>query len=254
MFLHFPGLARFVIGDNGRLVTCHARPSLSSATIRHLLLDQVLPRLFAHYFSYTVFHAGLVAVDGKGICFLADSGWGKSTITAALGAAGHTILTDDCVNITLGDNRVTGTAAYRGIRLLADSLENFGDSLQTPGETVAEYTSKRRISLASRKNPESLAPEALPLQALFLLTSPQEALHCRAPEMVSVGGASALQALLKNSFCLDVHDQRWQTAHFRRISALAASGLPVFSLRYPRKYQALPAVEKVIMKTLDHLS
>jgi hypothetical protein len=63
----------------------------------------------------------------------------------------------------------------------------------------------------------------------------------------------AIKELLRNSFCLDVHDQQWQKLHFQRISELAASGLPIFSLRYPRKYQALPEVVKAIMKTLDQL-
>lgn len=253
LFLHFPGMARFAIGNNGHLVTCYARPSLSFATIRHLLLDQVLPRLFAHFFSCIVFHASSVAVHGKGICFLADSGWGKSTIAAGLGASGHTILTDDCLNIALHNNRVTGTAAYCGIRLLADSLEKLGGSLKTPGETVAEYTSKKRISLTPQETLGSLDLQTLPLQALFLLTSPQEAKDCQIPEIVPVGGMFAVKAFLKNSFCLDVHDQQWQMANFRRISAIAASGLPIFSLCYPRKYQVLPEVEKAIMKTLDQL-
>lgn len=253
LFLHFPGMARFAIGKNGHLVTCHARPSLTSETIRHLLLDQVLPRLFAHFFSCTVFHASFVSVDGKGICFLADSGWGKSTIAAGLGAAGHTILTDDCLKIDVRNNCVTGTPAYCGIRLLADSIEKYGGSFKTSGQTVAEYTSKKRISLTAWGTSESSGQEALPLQALFLLTSPQEAIDHHTPEIVSVGGMSAMKALLKNSFCLDVHDQQWQVAHFRRISAIAASGLPMYSLRYPRKYQILPEVEKAIMKTLDQL-
>ncbi|MFH0783407.1 MAG: hypothetical protein V2B20_15845 [Pseudomonadota bacterium] len=253
MFLHFPDLACFEIGNNGHLVTCHARPSLPSATIRHLLLDQVLPRLFAHFFSCSVFHASFVVVNGKGICFLADSGWGKSTIAAGLGAAGHTILTDDCLSIAVRNNRVTGIPAYCGIRLFADSLEKFGGSLEGPGETIAEYTSKKRISLAFQETLGPVGLEALPLQALFLLTSPQEAKNCHTPEIVSVGGISAMKELLKNSFCLDVHDQQWQKAHFRRVSALAAGGLPIFSLRYPRKYQTLPVVERTIMKTLDQL-
>ena len=250
VFLHFPGMARFAIDNtrnNGRLVTCHARSGLASATIRHLLLDQVLPRLFAHFFTCTIFHAAFVAVHGKGICFLADSGWGKSTIAAGLGAAGHTILTDDCLNIAVHNNRITGTPAYCGIRLLPDSLDNLGGSLTMPGEAVAEYTSKKRISL------KTSAMQALPIQALFMLTSPQAAKDCKTPEIEPVGGMYAIKELLKNSFCLDVHDQRWQKLHFQRISQLAASGLPIFSLRYPRKYQNLPEVVKAIMKTLDQL-
>ena len=251
LFLHFPEMARFTIRNNGHLVTCHARPSLSLATIRHLLLDQVLPRLFAHFYSSTVFHASFLSVHGKGICFLADSGWGKSTIAAGLGAAGNIILTDDCLGIAVQDNQVIGIPAYYGIRLLPDSIDNLGDSFKFPGEAVAEYTSKKRIPL---KPLQPGTPKALPLQALFLLASPQEGKDCKTPKISLVGGAHAIKVLLKNSFCLDVQDQQWQKDHFMRVSQLAASGLPIFSLCYPRKYQSLPEVVKAIMDTLDQLS
>lgn len=246
-FLHFPDMACFTISNSGHLVTCHAGPSLSLATIRHLLLDQVLPRLFAHFFLDIVFHASFLSVNGKGIRFLADSGWGKSTIAAGLGAAGHTILTDDCLNIALRNQHVIGTPAYYGIRLLPDSIENIGVSLNFPVEAVAEYTSKKRIPL------EPIDLKNLSIVALFLLTSPKKGNNCKEPEIAPVGGMYVIKELLKNSFCLDVEDQQWQKLHFQRISQLAVSGLPIFTLSYQREYRALAKVVTAIVKTVDQL-
>ncbi len=247
LFLHFPGMACFVICNNGQLITCYPKASLALATIRHLLLDQILPRLFAHFYSYSVFHACFLSVNGKGVCFLADSGWGKSTIAAGLGAAGHTILTDDCLGIILDENQVSGIPAYYGIRLLPDSIENLGHLFAGKGEAFAEYTSKKRIALAK---PVDGSPKALPMQALFLLTSPQEGKESTKAEIRPVGGLHAMKELLKNSFCLDVQDGQWQKAHFKRVSGLANSGMPMYSISYPREYEILPEVVKSIMSTL----
>lgn len=248
LYLHFPGLARFTICNNGQLVTCSVGTSLTSATIRHLLLDQVLPRIFAHYHSYIVYHASFLSVTGRGICFLADSGWGKSTIAAAVGAAGNTILNDDCIGITIKDQKLFGTAPYHGIRLLTDSIEHFGESFGNSDNVVAEYTSKRRLRLEPA---HSDGENNIPLQAFFLLSSPEEGRGCIGAEVCPVGGMQAMKALLKNTFCFDVNDEGWQKNHFRKVAALVASNLPIYSLRYPRDYKILPEVVKAIMATLD---
>lgn len=250
LYLHFPGMARFAIRDNGCYVTCYARPTLTIATIRHLLVDQVLPRLFAHFYSSTVLHASFLSVKGRGIAFLGDSGWGKSTIAAGLGVAGNTILNDDCLAVSMHGPQAKGIPAYYGLRLLRDSLENVGDLFRKTEGLVAEYTEKQRINTQVEV---SSSPKYLPLQAIFLLTSPTEGKGCTGPEVSSVGGAFAMMSLLKNSFCLDVQDQRWQVEHFNRISRLVKTGLPIYFLRYPREYKKLPEVEKAVMHTLDQL-
>jgi len=250
LFLHFPYMACFVISNHGQFVTCYAQKTLLVETIRHLFLDQVLPRLFAHFYSYSVFHASCISVKGKGICFLADSGWGKSTMAAGFAAAGHTILTDDCLCIVNESGLVSGIPAYRGVRLLPDSMEKLGDSFARNGGAVAEYTSKKRISLRGQV---CGIPDALPVKAFFLLTSPKDIEDCASVEICPVGGAQAMKEMLKNSFCLDVHDGQWQKEHFKRVASLVTSGLPIYSLGYLRNYKRLPEVVRGITDTLDQL-
>jgi hypothetical protein len=250
LFLDFPHMARFAICNHGQLVTCYAQKTLSVATIRHLLLDQVLPRLFAHFYSLTVLHASFLSVEGNGVCFLADSGWGKSTMAAGFYGAGHIILTDDCVAVTKKNDQIIGTPAYRGIRLLPDSMENMGDSFVGKGEAVAEYTSKKRIDL---KNREVNIFDSVPIKAFFLLTSPKVEAGYPKVKIQTVGGGQAMKELLKNSFCLDVHDGQWQKEHFLRMSGLTSSGLPIYSVSYPREYAMLPEVVNTIIATLDQL-
>ena len=48
-----------------------------------------------------VLHASSVQMNGSAVAFLGDSGWGKSSIAAALVSRGHKLISDDvtCVNI-----------------------------------------------------------------------------------------------------------------------------------------------------------
>lgn len=249
-YLYFPQMACFTIGGGGRLVTCYAQKELSLATIRHLFLDQVLPRIFSHFTQATVLHASFISLGGKGICFVADSGWGKSTMAAGFAAAGSQILTDDCVSITRQKDVVYGIPAYFGVRLLPDSMEHLGKTFTNTTGVVAEYTSKKRIALDCSVPGD---PRATPIHAFFLLIAPENEDETSEIKIEPVGGGMALKELLKNSFCLDVHDGQWQKNHFHRVAGLLSISLPLYSVTYPRKYELLPRVVHEITKTLGNL-
>lgn len=51
--------------------------------------------------GFLTLHASSVAIQGHVVAFLGHSGWGKSTLAAALHAYGHTVITDDILAIDL---------------------------------------------------------------------------------------------------------------------------------------------------------
>src|SRR5215467_1918075 len=81
---------------NQRLLTCHVRRGVQMRTIRHLLLDQVLPVL-ASRGEINGLHASAVVVDGGAVVFAGETGKGKSTLAALFAAAGYPVVTDDCL-------------------------------------------------------------------------------------------------------------------------------------------------------------
>lgn len=71
------------------------------AQILHLPLLGPVMGLLLHLRGMMVLHASAVAVHGQGVGFLGNKGAGKSTLAAALIAAGHDLLADDLLAVSL---------------------------------------------------------------------------------------------------------------------------------------------------------
>ena len=67
----------------------------------HPLLGSVAT-VFSKWLGREVFHAGVVAVDGRALVLLGDNGAGKSTLLASAALRGHAVLADDLA-VTDGD-------------------------------------------------------------------------------------------------------------------------------------------------------
>lgn len=81
--LRFPELVDFLISTSGDTVFYFPEPNIPEETIRHLILDQIIPRILGQQ-GQLVLHASAVQLpDGKAIVFLGDTGWGKSTIASS---------------------------------------------------------------------------------------------------------------------------------------------------------------------------
>ena len=118
--LCFLDLADFIIAGN--CVTCHPQPDCRQDSLRQLLLDQVIPRLWAHK-GHLVLHASAVRLpDNRVIAFLGESGWGKSTLAAPLQARGSTLVSDDSINLKATADGVQLILSYTGLCLNEDSI------------------------------------------------------------------------------------------------------------------------------------
>lgn len=207
----------------------------SEETVEHFFYDQLLPRLIAHD-GALVLHAGGIAFDDRAIAIMAPTGHGKSTLSASLQSAGHTLLGDDAL-IVGANTPPTVRAVYPSLRLLPDSVEHlFGDTAQT--RTMAHYSAKRHVSVEG-------SDATVPLGMLIFLDPPAPDIALR---RLSV--AEACMSLIANSFALDPTDKTWATANMRRASALANT-VPAYALSYPRDYAALPDVHAAITETLS---
>ena len=146
--LRFPDLVDFLISSSGESVFYIPEPNIPEETIRHLILDQVIPRILGQQ-GQLVLHASAVQLlDGKATIFLGDTGWGKSTIASSYYENGAQLITDDCLLIKIVDNKVFCVPNYYGLRLYPDSAQAiFKVNMQF--KPVAHYTSKERLTLQS---------------------------------------------------------------------------------------------------------
>ena len=234
--LRFPGLADFVI--TGNLVSCRPHADCRDDSLRHLVLDQVIPRMWAHK-GNLVLHASAVQLpNGQVVAFTGDSGWGKSTLAAALRMRGGKLLSDDTVSLKAGSGRVQLIPSYTGLRLNEDSIATL-DMAGQSWTPVSHYSDKRRLTHAKIEDHGPLW-----LDALYVMEPPA---GTQILSIKSMSGAGLIPTLIKRSFLLDINDAQCAARQMDRAGAVMRALPRVLSLSYPRDYQQLPALCDALM-------
>ena len=100
------GLAR-ITPDGGR-VTC-APPGEAAWDWQRFLVGRILPWA-AVLRGYEAFHASAVAIGGRAVAFVGDTGAGKTSLALRLVASGAEFLTDDVLAVEAGAHGVLGHA------------------------------------------------------------------------------------------------------------------------------------------------
>ena len=103
--LSFPTQVDFLLDLAARTVTYDARADTAENSLRHLLIDQVVPHLLAAD-GGLVLHASAVATAEGALAFVGPSGTGKSSLAAALVTRGATLLADDFLLLRETDDGV----------------------------------------------------------------------------------------------------------------------------------------------------
>lgn len=179
-------VARFTISE-GRRVTVEPMEGQDAASWRVALLGSVMAVLLEQRDLF-VLHAGALAFDAGAAAFLGDKGQGKSTLNAALSGAGYPLLSDDVVGLEMPRSAPSGVAAAGSAAAgSAAAAGAFGLPLVWPGFSQIKL-SPESLRAATGENPDEwpavapdfadfdkrsfrapLAPDPLPLRALFVL-------------------------------------------------------------------------------------
>ena len=237
--LAFPGLAEFVVAGDGSEIWCRPQPRIPESTLRHLLLDQVLPRAIS-LGARLVLHGAAISHGAGAHVLLGPTGAGKSTLCAALADAELAVLGDDCAIVERGnDGEFLVRSSYPGIRLCPDALDVLARSEETA--PVAHYTPKRRL-VADLGH---AALDALPLRGLYVLDT-QEA---RALEAAPLRGVDAYVAILRALFQLDLEASPAARRRFELVGAVVRQ-VSIHRLRYPRSFAALDDVVQGVRELL----
>jgi hypothetical protein len=119
-------------------------------------------RVIDNYAGFAL-HAGVVAADGRGIAFPADSGGGKSTLTAACLQAGFDYVSDEalCINVETGAIEVypkpLGLSSWSRRQLSIDD-----DSLAFPAATSEGMVTPADLGASVAADPIELAHVVIP--------------------------------------------------------------------------------------------
>ncbi|WP_447972602.1 hypothetical protein [Nitrospira sp. Kam-Ns4a] len=245
--LRFHGWADFTVDPAGRSIVCHPGADVPAETLRHLLLDQVLPLVLTLHKRQTL-HATAVLTSRGACAFLGAAGVGKSTLAASFLTAGYPVLSDDCLVLDESQGRFLALPAYPGLRLWDDSLEAVCGGRED-SSSVAHYSSKRRLVLGV---PSSAFPaEPQPLAGLYVLVRPDKASGhtTAAPRIERLRGREAFMDLLSSSYRLAVSDRAALAWEFDFLDRLAAA-VPVSRLHLPDCFSALPEAREAVLADL----
>lgn len=239
--LRFAALADFLLSSDGTEIRCHPEPDVPLTTIRHLLLDQVIPFAMTRRGRF-VLHASAVVAPQGAIAFLGLTGHGKSTLAACLTQQGLPLLADDCLVLQEEDGRLWGFPSYPGFRLWPESVSALFDE-ERPLPEVAHYTEKVRLGSTG------LCKQPAPLRRLYFLAPPEETGNAKAISITPVSPPEALISLLQSSFRLDITDRERLRDEFECLTRIAQLSL-FYRLTYPRDFAFLPAVQEAILRDL----
>jgi hypothetical protein len=201
----------------------------------HVLSDLVLPRLIA-YDGALVVHCGAVDSPAGAIGLIAPSGQGKSTLAGSLHARGFPLISDDAMILHSDGTGYRTERLYPSLRLFPDSLAHLMPEVDGT-VPMADFTEKRRVPFVE-------GPMNAPLAALFRLADPSDDIR-----ITSLTPAEACMAIIANSFALDASDPEETKRRFAQ-AAEGARNIPVYDLRYPRDYAALPEVHAAIFQAI----
>jgi len=245
--LRFTNLVDFVISSQLDSIEYYPEPAIPAQTLRHLLLDQVVPRILGQRGKLVLHASAVILKENTGIIFVGDSGWGKSTLASSFHQSGKPLITDDCLLLSIENGEVLGIPNYYGVRLFQDSVKSiFKDHDST---TVAHYIDKKRVTLKDQDTPDTLS--GVKLSAIFLLGKPEQEAHSRDINIQNIKGTSEMMPLIEQIFIMDICNKELVSKLFKQIGKISETKPPVYSIQYPREYKKLPEVREAIELLLD---
>lgn len=240
--LRFPGLADFTVTASRSRIGCAARPGVPRRTLRHLLIDHVLPIVLAAR-GHLLLHASGVATGAGAVLFAGPSGAGKSTLAFMLGRPPWRLLADDVVRLEVREDGARAFPAYPGSRLWPDVLRMAKPGARLP--RIAHYSDKRRLR-AEADTPRG--GEGTTVTRVFMLREAEP--DAPGIELRPRGPAAALVDLVPHVYRLDPDDGASARRQFEALTSFC-SVVPARSLAFRRRLEDVDAIRDAIAHDLD---
>jgi hypothetical protein len=235
----------FLVEDGGRRIAARSLRSIPSPAFDSYLLGPALSFALLKQ-GVEPLHATTVVIDGQGIGFLGDSGYGKSSLAAWFVRAGCRLLTDDLQVMAQHRGQLLaypGPPRLKLFRRVAETIlrARHGVALDSP------FAPKLVITLSSRQS----CNHPVPLRALYVLGAPSRAPGTRVI-LTKLSSRRAFVELVRNTFNTTIAD-RARMERQLAWCAQVASSVPVMRVSYPRRWRMLSAVHESILADLARL-
>jgi len=214
-----------------RTLTVHAT-DCPAATLRHFLLDQVVPLVLS--VDSLVLHASANVVDGIVVAFAGPCGAGKSTLAAILERAGHAVASDDALLLRAQRDTIYAVPAYPGLRFWPPALAAVSRGADTA--PVSAASTKRRLTADLRFH-----AHAAPLGCVYQVGAASADVT-----LTRLSQRDAAMLFIEHGYRLEQRDAG-SLAREMDAACEAASRVPVWRLSHPRDYGAWDRVAAAIV-------
>lgn len=127
--LFWQGVGSFLVRE-GRNIIVDPSPKADEEILRLFVLGPVLAILLRQR-GHLLLHASAVDVGDEAILFVGSSGWGKSTMAAALYARGYGLVTDDIAVLRVDESGPVVSPSFPQLKLSPEVLVSLGDDPET---------------------------------------------------------------------------------------------------------------------------
>lgn len=231
IYLSFNDVGRFRISRGSEIVI-----DAANVDDRIAELFVVGPALGAllHQRGLLVLHGSAVVVDDHAVAFLGHSGWGKSTMAAAMVKMGHSSFCDDLVPVTLCSGTPTALPGYPFLKLAQKSSEILGYGL--PDWTPLLPDDNRCLIAAGQAH----SGKSLPLARIYVLSEGDVL------DIEPLKPQAAAVELIRHSYGSPwVKKSGMSAPHLQRCAALVRQ-LPILKLSRPRRLELLQEVAELV--------
>lgn len=235
--LRWDNVGTFVVRYGKEIVILPA-DGVHESWIRGVLLGPVLAMLLRQL-RFLVLHASAVAIGHEVMLFMGGSGWGKSTLAAALCRQGARLLSDDVTAIEMTRSRAMVIPGYPQLKLWPDSVRALG---QDPEAFPRLHDSRDKRACRTGFD---FCSEPLPLARAYVLA---EGLGL---QVTDLDPQAALVELVRHSARVrDLHPEH-APRHLRQCATLVNS-VPIARLTVPPSFEALSDVVAALTGEVLH--
>jgi hypothetical protein len=173
---------------------------------------------------------------------MADRGWGKSTMAAAMCLRGHRLIADDITAVENDGPAPVVSPGYPMLKLWPEAATSLGED---PAALLPIEPGSYRRGLVRAH--DGFTSEPLPLGCIYVLADGD------APEIAPLRSQEALVEVIRNTYGRKLFQAVRRSSHLRQCADVVKS-VPVRRLQRPNSLSALSVVAHMVEEDLAQLA
>lgn len=237
---HAEGVGTFLAREGCEIVADPV-PGVDEAVLRPTIQGPFLATILRQR-GLLVLHASSFVANGMAIAFMAESGWGKSTLVDTFHSLGYPILTDDVMAIQFDGHHMLVLPGIPQVKLWSDAAQFIGHA---PEALPPLHSRSQKLS---HRLQTGFFQSVLPLKRLYVLDYGEQ--H----EVIPLAPQDAFVELVHHSRAMTLLSApEFRIAHMQQCSRLL-QGVQICRLQRKRSLEAMPELIELIKADIASLT